>query len=303
MWEATILRRYHYLVTLAKEKHFGRAAEKCNVSQPALSNSIRQLEKDLGVSIVKRGRRFQGLTREGAKIVEYASKLIDTENSLTQELSLMREGLAGNLKIGVVPSALPMLTLVTFQFCRAYPKVALRVFSKNTTEIERGLDDFSLDLGLTYLDVDPRPRGRTHSIYRQNFWILTPIHGPFEGRDSVTWSEMVEVPLVLLAPETLSRKLINEAFHDLDLEPNPQIQTDSMLNLSAFVRSGYWSSIVPRECFVFCSEPPGTRILPLMDPVVSHDIGLVIPERDPSSVLAQSLFDFAKDIDIEALLV
>ncbi len=288
---------------MAKEKHFGRAAEKCNVSQPALSNSIRQLEKDLGVSIVKRGRRFQGLTREGAKIVEYASKLINTENSLTQELSLMREGLAGNLKVGVVANALPMLTLVTFQFLRAYPKVELTVLSRDTKEIERGLDDFSLDLGLTYLDVDPLPRGRTHSVYQQNFWVLTPIHGPFEGRKNVTWAEMVEVPMVLLGPDTLSRQLINDVFQDLDLHPNPQIQTDSMLNLSAFVRSGHWSSIIPRECFVFCSTPPGTRILPLVDPAVTHDIGFVIPERDPSSVLAQSLFDYAKDIDIEALLV
>lgn len=288
---------------MAQEKHFGRAAEKCNISQPALSNAIRQLEKELGVPIVNRGRQFEGLTSEGVKVVEYTSRMIDTDASLAHELSLMQGGLAGTLRIGVVASALPMLALVTYQFCREHPMVELNMRSKTTQEIHRGLANFSLDLGLTYLDVDPLPQGRTQPAFRENFWALTPINGPLEGRNSVTWAEMCEIPLVLLSQDRFSRQLIDAVFADGGLEPKPQIETNSMLNLAAYVRAGYWSSIVPRECFVFCAEPPGTRILPIVEPEISHQIGLVIPDRDPASVLAQSLFDFAGGLEIDALLI
>jgi DNA-binding transcriptional LysR family regulator len=287
---------------LAREKHFGRAAEKCGISQPALSNAIRQLEKELGVNIVKRARTFEGLTPEGAKVLEYASRVMNASDALSHELALMQEGLAGTLKVGVMASALPMLALITYQFCRTHPTVKLTVLSKRPPEIQRGLEDFSLDLGLTYLDVDPVPRGKTHPVYHEHYWVLTPIDGPLEGRNSVTWRELVDMPLVLFSPDTISRRLVDQAFSEIGLQATPQIETNSMLNLSAYVRSGYWSSVVPRECFVFCSEPPGTRILPVVEPEISHQVGLVMLDQDPPSVLAQSLFDFVASIEVDILL-
>ncbi|MCP6756238.1 LysR family transcriptional regulator, partial [Klebsiella pneumoniae] len=83
-------RQLEYLVTLAREQHFARAAEACNVSQPALSAAIRRLEEELGVSIVERGQKFVGLTEDGARILGWARQTLAAWDGLKQEASISR---------------------------------------------------------------------------------------------------------------------------------------------------------------------------------------------------------------------
>jgi DNA-binding transcriptional LysR family regulator len=118
-----IIRQLIYLTALAREKHFGRAAASCNVSQPTLSAAIQQLEADLGVPIVERGQRFKGLTAEGQRVLEWATASWPILEALTQDSCEMREGLTGHLRFGVIPSALPAVSLVTAPFCASHPRV------------------------------------------------------------------------------------------------------------------------------------------------------------------------------------
>src|ERR1700742_175841 len=106
-----LIRQLTYLVALAKEQHFGRAAEACNVSQPALSGAIRSIEKELGVTIVQRGRRFEGFTSDGERVLAWARRALADCEGLRQAASITREDPQGTLRIGAIPTTLPVIPL------------------------------------------------------------------------------------------------------------------------------------------------------------------------------------------------
>ena len=100
------IRQLQYLVALAREKHFTRAAQACNVTQPTLSGRIRQLELELGVPIVERGQRYQGLTQEGERVLKWAQLILNNWASMHQELAHLATsdfGLTGRLALGGIP--------------------------------------------------------------------------------------------------------------------------------------------------------------------------------------------------------
>src|SRR5579862_3974196 len=94
-----VLRQLEYLVALAREKHFGRAAAACNVSQPTLSAAIRQLEEDLGAPIVERGHKFHGLTSQGRVALDHAHRILAEADILRRSLKDMDQGLSGRLRL------------------------------------------------------------------------------------------------------------------------------------------------------------------------------------------------------------
>lgn len=296
-----IVRRLVYLSALAEEKHFGRAAQKCNVSQPTLSSAIRQLEEELGIPIVHRGHRFSGFTQEGLRVLEHAKRVLAESEKLKEELNLMRDGLAGTLRIGVVPSVLPIAAWVTSRFGRNHPGVFIEVTSRSAQGILSDLESFALDLGISYLDETRMAKIKELPLYTENLSLLTPIHGPFSDRDSVTWTETVNTPLVLLNKTMQNRRIIDKIYGELGHEVRPQIETNSLMNLAAHVRSGGWSGVVPRECFAFCSEPPGTRMIKIVEPEVSHVIGLQMAEIEHPSVVTESFFKAAEELDIDSM--
>ena len=120
-----VLRQLEYLVALAREKHFGRAAEACHVSQPTLSAAIRLLEEDLGAPIVERGHRFVGLTPQGRIAVEHAHRILAEAENLRHGLEEIDKGLSGRLRIGAIPTALPIVSHLTGPFYARFPGVTV----------------------------------------------------------------------------------------------------------------------------------------------------------------------------------
>ena len=106
-----LARKLEYLIALAKEGHFARAAGACHVSQPALSAGIQQLEQELGVVIVKRGQRFQGLTEQGETVLAWAQRMEMDCARLREELRDRSNSLAGTLRIGVLNSTTPFTSI------------------------------------------------------------------------------------------------------------------------------------------------------------------------------------------------
>jgi DNA-binding transcriptional LysR family regulator len=102
------LRQLEYLVALAHEQHFSRAARHCNVSQPSLSNAIKQLEAEFGTPIVLRHQRFQGFTAEGSRIVEWSKRILADRDAMLQELSVLKSTLAGRIRLGAMPTSSPV---------------------------------------------------------------------------------------------------------------------------------------------------------------------------------------------------
>jgi DNA-binding transcriptional LysR family regulator len=112
------IRQMTYLVALAREKHFGRAADVCNVTQPTLSSGLKALERELDMRLVIREPRFMGLTAEGERVVEWAGQILADYESLRQDVEVFRGGLRGTLRLGVIPAAMPAVAKLTAPFSR-----------------------------------------------------------------------------------------------------------------------------------------------------------------------------------------
>ncbi len=297
-----LLQNLRYLDALAREQHFARAATACQVTQPTLSAGIKQLEEELGLLVVQRGQRFEGLTPEGARILHWARRVLSDCESLVQEASVLRSGLGGRLRIGVIPVALPSVALLTVPFSARHPQVTVTVLSLSSIEIQRGIDDFSLDAGVTYLDNEPLSHARTIPLYQERYYLFTPVRGPLAGRNSVSWSEAATVPLCLLTPDMQNRRILNAMFIAAGAQVRTSIETNSVVTLWAHVRSGAWTTILPHPFLYLFGEPEGVRAVPLEMGTTSHTIGLAIPDREPLTPSARELSGLVEELDIAAAL-
>ncbi|MFN0153317.1 MAG: LysR substrate-binding domain-containing protein [Gaiella sp.] len=297
-----ILRNLTYLVALAREGHFGRAATACHVSQPTLSAGIRTLEAELGVLLVRRERRYEGLTPEGQRVLDWAARVVSDVEGLRNEIVSMREGMTGHLRLGAVPTSLSAASLVTTPFHTRHPSVTVSVLSASSRQIERGLHDFELDIGLTYLDNEPLAGVRSLPLYRERYLLLTQACGELAGRRELRWEEVAELPLALLTDDMQNRRIVDAAFAGVGASPLPSIETNSVSTLVAHVRDGPWSSIVATPWLRLFAVPRGVRAIPLVDPVVEHWMGLVTLDREPSPLLARAMLESAAEAGVEATL-
>ena len=161
-----------YLVALAREKHFTRAAKACHVTQPTLSGRIRQLEQELGVPIVERGQRFIGFTPDGERVLKWAQVILDNWSAMQQDVAQRRDtqgALRGHLSVGVIPSALPMAALMAKAIHARHPEVELTILSSSSIDILRQLEEFTIDVGFSYLDNEPVEGMRGESIYVERY--------------------------------------------------------------------------------------------------------------------------------------
>jgi DNA-binding transcriptional LysR family regulator len=294
-----LLRNLTYLDALAREQHFARAAAACNVTQPTLSAGLKQLEEELGLLLVQRGQRFQGLTPEGERVLHWARRVLADATSLEEAASELRGGLVGRLRIGVIPTVLPAMALLTTPFAERYPGVGITVLSFPSTEIQRGLDSFTLDAGLTYLDNEPLTGVRTVPLYHERYYVFTADSDPLAERSRLHWADLASLPLCLLTPDMQNRRILDAQFKAAGVQPRVSVETNSVLTLWAQVRSGHWSSILPQPFLHLLGEPQGIRAIELEAPSPAHTVGLVIPEREPLTPSARALFAIASEQDLE----
>lgn len=293
-----LLRQLEYLSALAREGHFGRAAAACHVSQPALSAGIRKLETELGVQIVQRGHRFQGFTPEGKQVLLWAHRIIAEQDALRDELASMRGGLSGRLRVGAIPTALTVAPLLTTPLHQRHPLVTFSFESMTSREIVRRLNDFDIDVGMTYIDGEPLGGVRVEPLYRERYLLLTQCHGKFAGRDSVSWEEAASTPLCLLPPSMQNRRIIDGVFAGVGIAVDPVVESDTVSAIYAHVDLMELSSIIPHAWLHRFGVPNGTRVLPLPRPARSFQVGLVLADRDPEPMLARALLETAHELDI-----
>ena len=284
-----LLRQFEYLVALARERHFGRAAEACHVTQPTLSAAIRQLEEELGAPIIERGHRFLGLTPQGKLALEHAQRALVEVEEMRRQIGALGQGLSGRLRLGVIPTALPIVSQLTAPFLARHPRVTVAVLSRTSQEIERGIEAFELDAGITYLDNEPLERVQARPIYVEEYAFLTPADGPFGDRATITWREAAEAPLCLLTPDMQNRRIVDGVFRSVGATPRPSIETNSIFNLLSHAAAGRWSAVVPRQLLQFFGIPANTRALELSAPTARRSIGLIAADRHPPAPLARHL--------------
>lgn len=288
--------KLEFLIALAQERHFGRAAEVANVKQPTLSAGIKQLEESLGLLLVKRGSRFQGFTPEGERVLEWARRIVGESRAMQQDMVALKHGLVGHLRIAAIPTALAMTASLTTPFRMRHPNVRFSILSRTSIEILRMLENLEVDAGLTYLDNEPLGHVTTIPLYREHYRLLTSSDSAYGDRDSVTWAEVSEIPLCLLTPDMQNRRIIDRMLQQAGTTASPMLESNSMIVLYAHVRTGRWASVMPAVLAETLGLTDKVRSIPIADPDNGHSIGLVLPVREPMTPLAAALSNEAKQL-------
>ena len=289
--------KLEFLLALSRERHFGRAAESCGVSQPTLSASLNSLEEQLGVLIVERGSRFIGFTPEGERILDWARRIVGDARTMRQEIDALKLGLSGHLKLGVIPTALPFVPNLSLRFKAKHGGVGLEVLSMTSDAILSKLDDIELDVGISYIDTEPLQRFQTVQLYEERYALLVSPDSPLAKRPSITWSEAARLPLCLLTKDMQNRRIIDRHLAEQGSAPVPAIESNSMMMLHVHVRTGHWATIAALGAGHLFDPPMQLKAIPLTEPTVTHQIGLILKSREPHPPTVSAFMACARKLE------
>jgi DNA-binding transcriptional LysR family regulator len=292
-----LFRQLEYFVAVAQERHFARAAEKCYVSQPALSAAIAKLERELNVTLINRGHSFEGLTPEGERLVVWAKRILAEHDAFKAEVDAVRSGITGTLRLGTVPTASTTASLVLSAFCSAHPLVKVQINSRlATTELYRRMRDFGLDAAIVHAapedvdDVDLVP------LYAEHYVLLSPADMLPPGASTLSWPDAAQLPLALLTADMRDRQLIDEAFAGHHITVTPQVETDSVASLFAQAATGNWACIVPHTWLWTTPMAGEIRAVEMVDPALEAEIALATYSAGPGSPVARALTASARQL-------
>jgi DNA-binding transcriptional LysR family regulator len=289
------IRQLDYLVTLAREKHFAKAAEVCHVSQPALSSAIRSLEKELGIMIVQRGRRFMGLTAEGERVLVWAQQTLASLSHMREDASVAKSSMAGTLRVGAIPTTMTVAAFITSPCRAAYPNIRYAVSSLSSEAITGQLDRFELDLGLTYLDEKTIDGFESLHLFDERYVLLAARKVILEPM--VTWEQAGRLPLCLLTGKMRNRQVIDAAFRRAGAKADVILETDSIFSMYAHVSEAGLFTIVPHSLLNFF-DMAKVQARPLL-PYLTRAIGLIARNQPALAPITAAVWEIARGLELQ----
>jgi DNA-binding transcriptional LysR family regulator len=193
----------------------------------------------------------------------------------------LKKGLVGHLRIAAIPTALPMVSALTTPYRAKHPNVKFTILSRTSIDILQMVENLEVDAGLTYIDNEPLGRLRAVPLYNEQYRLLTSADSPLGDYDKVTWSEVGKIPLCLLTPDMQNRRIIDNLLHAAGARPEPTLESNSMIVLFSHVRTGRWASVMPERLADTLGLTERLRSIPIVEPEIVHQIGLVVPPREP----------------------
>jgi len=293
-----LLTSLRYLVALSEHRHFVRAAESCHITQPALSNALRALEKEFGTPIVKRTRSYVGLTPEGERVLATAQRMLHEHALLRQELASRAGQPRGRLQLGVVPTAVPVAARFAAMLQASYPGIAPVVRALSSQEIKDGLENLSLDMALGFTDRLKKdghfavlPQYAEHYfLVRRNQKLPRAEQAELRLGSAMRWCEAAQLPLCLLTPEMHNRSLVDHAFAQVGEEVQPVMETNSLLTLALSVLAGDVCSVLPGALVGAVRSQGELEALPLVEPEMVTPVGFIyFTKAQPSRALEAAL--------------
>lgn len=294
-----LLEALRYLTALEQHRHFGRAAQACRITQPALSNAIRALEQELGVPVVRRARLYEGLTAEGEVVLAHAHRLLREAESLRQELHSRVDAPRGVLQIGAVPTALTVAGRFAAQLRARHVGVEPVLRSLSSPDIEIGLENLSLDIALGY-SGRAQVKQRALQIcpqYEEAYFLARRDDSLAAAQqvEPVTWREAAALPLVMLTPEMHNRSIVEDAMRGAGAQPRPALETNSVLALVSALGDASLAAVLPGALLEVASGLARLRLHPLIEPTVRTPIGFMTAASARTTPALRAALEFAQD--------
>ncbi|MFZ2508299.1 MAG: LysR substrate-binding domain-containing protein [Steroidobacteraceae bacterium] len=239
------LRDLQYLVALAETRHFGRAARKCNVSQPTLSSQLRKLEAFLGVTLIERQPRRIALTEAGKAVVERARCMLREAEDIRALARASQDPLGGRLKIGLIPTLGPyLLPRIAPRLRRALPKLQLILHEHQTAPLIARVTEGELDLALLALPSDTHGL-ETRPLFAENFLVAMPDRHPLAARRRLKPADLAGEQLLLLEDGHCLRDQALEVCSETGTEEQ-DFSATSLETLRQMVAAGLGLTLLPR---------------------------------------------------------
>ncbi|MEQ1718847.1 MAG: LysR substrate-binding domain-containing protein [Hyphomicrobium sp.] len=275
------LKQLRYFNALARERHFGRAAEACSVTQPALSMQIQELEASLGLDLVERSRHGVKLTAKGEQMAVRAQRILNDVHDLVDFAKQSAGTLSGTLRLGLIPSVAPYLLPPLLPLLRQhYPDLELHVRETQTETLvhelaEGKLDCLLLALPVKHADID------TLNLFEDRFLLAMPQSQNLSGRVRAT-RELVEQGRLLLLEE--GHCLRDQALTYCNLKQVDTINTFGASSLSTIVEmvsAGLGITLLPELCLAVEERGRDLKVMRFVDPEPLRTIGLAWRHSSP----------------------
>ena len=242
------LQELRYLAAVAKHRHFGRAAEACNVSQPTLSSQIRKLEEELGVTLLERTNKRVEMTPVGSRVLVHAQRALAEAGQMEAVALTARDPLVGPLRLGVIPTLAPyLMPLILKPLRQAYPGLALELWEDQTRALIDGLRNHRLDAALLATAAEA-PEITELVLFREPLLAALPLDHPLAAQQSVTEESLAEELLVLpdghcLAAQSLAA--CGAKIHAPKSRLQSSMQAATLETLVNLVAAGYGATLIP----------------------------------------------------------
>ena len=241
------LTELRYIVAVARERHFGRAADSCFVSQPTLSVAIKKLEEELGVALFERGAGEVTVTATGQQVVEQAQRVLEEAARIKELASAGRDPLAGTLRLGTIytvgPYLLPKLIPI---LRRAAPSMQLLIQENYTHKLAASLKQGEVDVIVVALPFD-EPGVEVRPVYDEPFLVAMPHGHPWEKRKTITGDELKKESLLLLGTGHCFRDQVLDVCTSLQRKSGLQrtVEGGSLETIRQMVAGGVGVTVLP----------------------------------------------------------
>ncbi|MGW8229142.1 MAG: LysR substrate-binding domain-containing protein [Gammaproteobacteria bacterium] len=242
------LRDLKYIIAVAETRHFGKAAERCFVSQPTLSGQIKKLEEELGVAIFERTSRSVEITPVGLDILEHARQILEQADVIEQLAQAHQDPLAGPLRIGAIPTLSPyLMPLILLPIKNHYPQMQLVLSEELTDTLLQRLRNHEIDAALLATPV-AEPDLEILPLFDEPFWIAYPRDHPFYAKEKITRRDLESVNLLLLAEGHCLAKQAMDVCHLKQRQEQgdmADLRAASLETLLQLVAAGFGCTLVP----------------------------------------------------------
>lgn len=269
------LRHLRYFKVVAEMQHFHRAAEKLCITQPALSNQIKQLEDELGTKLFVRVGRNVKLSESGELVLSCAQRILNEAELLKEAVSDIEQGQSGSLKLGVLQSinALYLRKLVV-EFDREHPNISLQIEEMTNHEIEVKLSNGDIDIGIGFILPKDYPKIDTEMLFHENWKLIVP-HSHSDLSQDILQGKTHNLKAVLLPERFETRKIVDKYFADNKIKYTNLTVVNSISSILSLVENGHSFSILP-EAFSVIKSKHKLALFDLNPPLAPRTIGLLL---------------------------
>ncbi|HUI60260.1 MAG TPA: LysR substrate-binding domain-containing protein [Steroidobacteraceae bacterium] len=270
------LKDLRYLVAVADSRHFGRAAERCFVSQPTLSAQLKKLEDYLGVQLIERHPRNVTLTEAGEQIVARARRILEASEEVVTLARAHRDPLSGRLRLALLPTIGPyLLPRVSQAIRKGLPRLELRLYEYQTAQMLEKLESGEIDLGILALPVVLEGL-EARELFTEPFTVAVPNHHRLAKRDTVRVEDLKDETLLLLEDGHCLRDQALEVCSRVGLHEKQDFRATSLETLRQMVATGAGVTLLPelasRGAY---GNARGVSIRPFARPAPVRHIGAV----------------------------